>query len=270
MSDDASQERAPGSEPEAPPRSDRSGTDDRVRMRHLARLGALFAGFAHEIRNPLSTIGLNLQLVKEDLGEPDGEDPRDARLRRRLTTVESEVRRLQGILEQFLGFVRVPQLTLRPVDLNALLLDILEFVGPEIRGRGVGLRFFGDPAVGALDLDADQFRAVVVNLLRNALEACEAGDEILMRSRAVTDAAGARGVDVVVADTGAGMPPEVVAKVFEPYFSTKKSGTGLGLPTARRIVEQHGGWIAVDSEPGRGTQFLIHLPAEPAPHGAED
>ena len=234
-----------------------------VRTRQLARLGALFAGFAHEIKNPLSTIGLNLQLVKEDLGV--AETPRDQRIVRRLNVVESEVRRLQGILEQFLGYVRVPDLQLRPVQLEELLGDIVEFLRPEMQERGVPVRFLFDGRRQAIDLDADQFRAVIVNLMRNAMDACASGGEVIVGTRLLDDAA-----VVQVIDTGIGMTDEVRASAFAPYFSTKKQGTGLGLPTARRIVEQHGGTIQLDSEPGRGTAFTIRLPlhsAQPDPAG---
>ncbi|MCC6782872.1 MAG: GHKL domain-containing protein [Planctomycetes bacterium] len=229
-----------------------------VRIRQLARLGALFAGFAHEIKNPLSTIGLNLQLVKEDLGEPDS--PRDQRIVRRLNVVESEVRRLQGILEQFLGYVRVPELHTRRMHLDSLLRELVEFVQPEMRERGVPVRFLGDGADREVELDADQFRAVIVNLLRNAMDACQDGGEVIVTTRTQGGVAGAHEAIVQVIDTGSGMTPEVREKAFTPYFSTKKQGTGLGLPTARRIVEQHGGSIQLDSEPGRGTAFTIRLP----------
>lgn len=228
-----------------------------VRIRQLARLGALFAGFAHEIKNPLSTIGLNLQLVKEDLGV--AESPRDQRIVRRLSVVESEVLRLQGILEQFLGYVRVPELKLARVNLDSLLRDVVEFVQPEMHERGIPVRILGDGADHDVELDADQFRAVVVNLLRNAMDACRDGGEVIVATRS-----NQREAIVQVIDTGSGMSPEVFAKAFTPYFSTKRQGTGLGLPTARRIVEQHGGTIQLDSEPGRGTAFTIRLPLRSA------
>jgi signal transduction histidine kinase len=224
-----------------------------VRIRQLARLGALFAGFAHEIRNPLSTIGLNLQLVREDLGEP--ESPRDQRILRRIDVVESEVRRLQGILEQFLDYVRVPALARRPVRIDDFLRQIVEFVQPEVHERGIALRFLGDGHSAEIEVDPDQFRAVVVNLIRNAMDACAEGGEIIVATRTLDE------VEVVqVIDTGTGMAPDVRDKAFTPYFSTKQQGTGLGLPTARRVVEQHGGTIQLDSEPGRGTAFTIRLP----------
>ncbi|MBL9076060.1 MAG: two-component sensor histidine kinase [Planctomycetes bacterium] len=226
----------------------------KIRTQRLAQLGTLLAGFAHEVRNPLSTIGLNLQLVLEDFREP--ETPRDKRTQKRLSTVEAEVRRLQKILEEFLGFARAPEPKLVPVDLNAKLQALVEFQEPELRELGISLRFFAGADVDSVPLDWDHMQAALVNLLRNAKDATPAGGEILIST--VRDGGH---VTIRVTDTGAGMTPEVQARVFEPYFSTKRSGTGLGLPTVRRVVEEHGGTLTLQSEVGKGTQFSLRLPA---------
>ncbi len=238
----------------------REEAQETIRTRELARLGALFAGFAHEIRNPLSTIGLNLQLVKEDFSE--AESPAEKRSLRRLTVIESEVKRLQVILDEFLGYVRVPELDPQEGDLNELLEEIVDFVRPEMAAKRVSLRFFGSPAVGMVPIDQDSMRAVIVNLLRNAQDACEAGDEVMVSLRRKGDE-----VVIQITDTGQGMSAELVGKVFTPYFSTKKAGTGLGLPTARRIVELHRGRLELDSDPDKGTQFSIRLPVDKASSG---
>lgn len=235
---------------------------ERVRTRQLAKLGALFAGFAHEIRNPLSTIGLNLQLVKEEVGG-DSEEPRDKRMLRRLTVVEGEVKRLQGIVEEFLGFVRVPKLELVTTRLDEMVRELVEFTTPEVEEGGVSIRsFIEDGRCAPLDVDPAQIRAVLVNLVRNAAAAMPGGGQIMI---AVRD--GAEHVTLQVTDTGEGMTEEVRANAFQPYFSTKKAGTGLGLPTSRRIIEQHGGSIDLASEVGKGTQFTIVLPRRRALEG---
>lgn len=237
--------------------------EDRIRTRQLAQLGALFAGFAHEIRNPLSTIGLNLQLVKEDFGTP--ETPRDKRVGRRLDTIEGEVKRLQGILDEFLGFVRVPQLERRPTSLEQLITDLVEFMRPELDENGLSLRSYLETKVPTVDVDPAQIRAVLLNLVRNAAQASKRGGEIMISLRGDGDR-----VIVRVTDTGEGMTPEVREQAFQPYFSTKKSGTGLGLPIVRRVIEQHGGTIDLASEVGKGTQFTIRLPIEPATETTEE
>ncbi|MDP6930299.1 MAG: ATP-binding protein [Planctomycetota bacterium] len=219
----------------------------------LAQLGSLVAGFAHEIRNPLSTIGLNLQLVKEDFLK--AETPRDKRTHKRLTVVEGEVKRLQLILEEFLRYARRPAICLSSVGLNGLLDSIVEFAVPEAEVKGIELRFFPGEGVGQIRIDSDQFRQVMVNLLLNAQDACSQGGEIMVATRR-------RDVDILVqvTDTGDGMDADALKRAFTPYFSTKKAGSGLGLSIARGIVEGHGGTIAVSSEPGKGTQFTITLP----------
>lgn len=229
----------------------------RIRTERLAQLGTLLAGFAHEVRNPLSTISLNLQLVLEDFREP--ETTRDKRTQKRIATVEAEVRRLQKILEEFLGFARAPEPKLVPVDLNGKLAALIDFAEPEMRDQGLSLRFYPGQEIGFVPADWDHLQAAIVNLLRNAKEATPAGGEVL-----VSTAREGGAVLVRVTDTGAGIPPEMQPQVFEPYFSTKKTGTGLGLPTARRVAAEHGGSLTLQSEVGKGTQFTLRLPAPTA------
>jgi signal transduction histidine kinase len=234
----------------------------RIRTQRLAQLGALLAGFAHEVRNPLSTIGLNLQLVLEDFRDP--ETTRDKRTQKRLATVEGEVRRLQKILEEFLGFARAPEPKLVPVSLNDRLQGLVEFHEPELRDAGLSLRFYPGQELPTVLADWDHVQAAIGNLLRNGKEATPAGGEVMVST-------GREGgfVAIRVTDTGAGIPAALQPRVFEPYFSTKKTGTGLGLPMVRRVAEEHGGTLTMQSEVGKGTQFTLRLPvagAEGEPH----
>jgi len=226
----------------------------RIRTQRLAQLGTLLAGFAHEVRNPLSTIGLNLQLVLEDFRDP--ETTRDKRTQKRLSTVEKEVRRLQTILEEFLGFARTPEPDLQPTDLNQKLGALVDFHEPEMKEHGLSLRFYPDAGVGDVVCDWDHIQSAVGNLLRNAKEASEQGGEVMVSTLRRGDL-----VTIRVTDTGAGISKEAAARVLEPYFSTKKGGTGLGLPTVRRVAEEHAGTLTMESEPGRGTQFSLTWPA---------
>ena len=234
------------------PAMTKEASDARPQKEHLARLGGLLAGFAHEIRNPLSTIGLNLQLVNEDFR--DAESSRDRRTHKRLTVVQGEVKRLQAIVEDFLGFVRTPQPKRRVLELDPWLRELLDLNDPEMAEAKITLKFFPG-GIGAVELDPDQIRAVLVNLLRNAKEACSPGDEIFVSTRPRDGF-----VEILVTDTGPGMTPEVAGQVFQPYFSTKKGGTGLGLALAQRIVEEHGGTLALNTEVDKGTQFSLRLP----------
>ena len=234
----------------------------RIRTQRLAQLGTLLAGFAHEVRNPLSTIGLNLQLVLEEFRDP--ETQRDKRTHKRLSTVEAEVRRLQKILDEFLAFARAPEPKLVATDLNAKVQALVEFHEPELRDAGVSLRFYPGAGVGSVPADWVHLQAAIVNLLRNAKEATPAGGEI--RVSTVRDGGF---VTLRVTDSGAGIAADLQERVFDPYFSTKRTGTGLGLPTVRRVVEEHGGTLTLQSEVGKGTQFSMRLPAVPAAEGTE-
>ncbi len=226
----------------------------RVRTERLAQLGTLLAGFAHEVRNPLSTIGLNLELVLEEFAGADS--ARDRRLQKRLATVQAEVKRLQKILDEFLSFARAPAPQPKPEDLNQRLRAVVEFTAPAMQERGIALKFYPSSEVGRVPLDWDHLHAALVNLLRNAEDAIEGPGEVLLATSREGDE-----VVIRVTDTGKGIPADVQGRVFEPYFSTKKAGTGLGLPTTRRIVEEHGGSLTFRSEPGKGTQFELRLPA---------
>ncbi|MCK5943882.1 MAG: HAMP domain-containing histidine kinase [Planctomycetes bacterium] len=225
----------------------------RIRMQRLAQLGTLLAGFAHEVRNPLSTIGLNLQLVLEDFRE--AETTRDKRTHKRLSTVEAEVRRLQKLLEEFLSYARAPEPKLVDVDLNQKLQALVDFQEPEMKDRGLSLRFYPGVDVGPVPCDWDHVQSAVGNLIRNAAEATPEGGEVLVSTLRDGDF-----VTIRVVDTGEGIPEEQAKRVLEPYFSTKKGGTGLGLPTARRVADEHGGTLTMQSEPGKGTQFSLRLP----------
>jgi signal transduction histidine kinase len=138
---------------------------------------------------------------------------------------------------------------------NHSLQEVLDFVEPELARQGTVIRFHPDPALPLLMLDVNQVRQAILNLLINAKQAIAQGGEVLVETRG-----SAAGVRIIVTDTGSGMSPDVLARCFQPYYSTKKGGTGLGLPTTKRILEDHGGSIDVQSEQGRGTRFVIDLP----------
>lgn len=222
----------------------------------MAYLGTLAGGLAHEIRNPLSTMKVNLQLLRDDL-DRDGEDAL-LRGRRRIDTLEKAVRRLEEIVDDFLKFARGFDLQPAPTDLNDLIQEVVVFVEPEAQRHHVRIRtaFAKLPPILA---DRKYLQQVLLNLVlnaRQAIEATGAEGEIFITTHARDGA-----VEIHVTDTGPGIADDVLPRIFEAYFSTKKGGTGLGLPTCRRIVEEHGGRITVQSELGKGTSFVIRLPA---------
>lgn len=251
----------------------------------MAELGAMTSGLAHEIKNPLSTIGLNAQLIAEAVDElpADAPAPPDARQRlsRRVISLRREVERLRGILGDFLAYAGEMRLDQHPLDLNQLIDELSDFFQPQAEQSRVRLRC--DLAAGPLmvSVDSGLLKQAALNLMLNAVQALgeppapgtpQAGvtRELILRTRRLAEREGADRVLLHVIDTGPGIPPEVQAKLFTPYFTTKAGGSGLGLATTRRIIEAHQGRIELHSEPGRGTDFTISLPAaEAAPPSSE-
>jgi len=231
---------------------------------HLAELGQLAGGLAHEIKNPLSTINVNLKLLSEDLSRREDEDKESARMLRRLQSIREESDRLRGILDDFLHYAGRYELDLAATDLRRLIGELADFFRPQAEGTKVLLRTDLPEREVRSRVDPGLIKQAVLNLLINAVDAMSRdggeggpppGGELLIRLSAQ------RGRAILeVIDTGPGMPPETAERIFDVYFSTKKQGTGLGLPTTRRIVREHGGTIRVDSEPGKGTRFTIALP----------
>ena len=221
---------------------------------HLAYVGTLTGGLVHEIRNPLSTMTLNLQLLREDLVRP-GQSV-EPRLLRRLDTLEEESRRLQGTLDDFLKFAGKQKVRLEAQAVNPVLEALVAFYGERLERSLVRVRTSLAAGLPAVALDADRLKQALANLILNAEAAMPQGGELLIRTEPER-----RGVCLHVTDTGTGIAPEHLDKIFAPYYSTRPGGTGLGLPTVRRIVQEHHGTLDVHSEVGRGTRITIHLPA---------
>ena len=247
----------------------------------LAELGTLTGGLAHEIKNPLSTVGLNIQLLQEDLADmaehaPPGALPQErlGRVQHRFESLGRETNRLKDILEDFLRFAGRLKLDLEPVNINDLIDQVIDFFAPQAGAGQIDLRPQLDPDLAVITADAGLLKQALLNLLINATHAMTdarqkdvrhgGADELFIRTERKRSI-GEEQVHIHVIDTGPGMSNEVSAKAFQPYFSTKRRGTGLGLPTARRIIEEHGGTLSAHPVPGRGTDFTISLPATPGP-----
>jgi len=237
-----------------------AGGENKSRQSRLAFLGTLASGLAHEIKNPLSAMSVNLAMLREDL---EGSDtPREQRMLRRVGVVEREVGRLEEILEGFLKFARGYQLKPVSSSVNALLREVVEFWAAKAAAAGVDVQLVLEPDLPDVPLDPTYAKQALLNLLNNAFDALtqrpaaekSGREQILVCSKRAKG-----GVDVLVIDNGPGIPIDAREKVFEPYFSTKHGGSGLGLPTARRIVEELGGTLTFDTESERGTSFRIHL-----------
>ncbi len=221
----------------------------------LIEVGQLVGGLAHEIKNPLSTINVNLKLLSEDLARHDDEDHR--RLARRLQAVQIEADRVHEILDDFLRFAGKYELTPASVDLRHVVEELLDFFAPQAEASRVVLRSTLSESEVRCRVDANLIKQALLNLMINATDAMSAGGELLIRlSCQRTNAV------IEVIDTGAGLAQDELDKIFQVYFSSKKHGSGLGVPTTRRIIREHGGTIRAESAPGKGTRFIISLPLE--------
>lgn len=220
----------------------------------VIEISTLAGGLAHEIRNPLSTLNLNLQLLREDLTHPGR--PVEPRTLARLDALEQEIRRLQAILDDFLRFAGKYEVRLEVRPINPIVEEAVAFYAARLQQAAVQVRTRFAEGLPAVAVDAGRLKQALSNLFLNAEAAMPRGGELMISTEAER-----RGVRIHVTDTGAGIPQEHLDKIFEPYYSTRPGGTGLGLPTVRRIIREHGAAIEVHSEVGRGTRFTIHLPA---------
>lgn len=233
----------------------------------LAEIGSMTGGLAHEIKNPLSTIGLNAQLLQEAIADLDLPEQDKGRLTRRLGSLKLETERLRGILSDFLEYAGELRLATAQNDVGALLEQLGDFFDPQARASGVRLRVEAPRQPVSATLDGPHVKQAMLNLMLNAVSVMEQPGvgtrDLILRGEACDDH-GVPSVRLHVIDTGPGMTPETVEKIFRPYYTTRAGGTGLGLPTARRIAEAHGGRLEVHTTPGVGSDFYLTLPVEPA------
>jgi len=231
---------------------------DLVRSERLAVVGKMAATITHEVRNPLSSIGLNAELLEEELGEIVGAGGQEARALCR--SIQTEVDRLAGITEEYLQFTRLPKPKLHPHDVNAIVDNLVSFEREQLLARGVRIEVELARALPRVLIDDQQVRQALLNLLRNAADAVADGDRdggTIRLSTALSP--DGTGVHIVVEDDGPGMPEGAADRIFDPFFSTKRGGTGLGLALTLQIVRDHGGSIEVDSSPGHGARFTVRL-----------
>jgi signal transduction histidine kinase len=227
-----------------------------LRAERLAAVGRVSAQVAHEVRNPLSSIGLNVELLQDRLAQATFATPEAAtETRELLVAVTREIDRVTEITEDYLRLARLPAPVLREENLVELLEEVLGFSSSELQRAGVTLSTTFPPAALLVRVDEAQLRQVFLNLVRNAREAMPAGGQLT-----VTAWNAAAGVEVRVQDTGTGISAEVQDRIYEPFFTTKAGGTGLGLSLSRQIVEAHGGRIELESVVDRGTTFHVYFP----------
>ncbi len=222
-----------------------------VRSERLAAVGKMAAMITHEVRNPLSSIGLNTELLEEEL---DGNAEAKALCR----AITHEVDRLTAITEEYLAFARLPKPKIAPEAVNGMIEALAQFVREDLAKKQVVLTTeLGTEDPVAL-VDAAQLRQCLINLVRNASEAVsgKTGGRITLRTHRTGDR-----VAIEVEDDGVGIPADLLPKLFDPFFSTKEGGSGLGLALTKQIVKDHGGDLEVTSTVGRGTTFTVSVPA---------
>jgi signal transduction histidine kinase len=230
-----------------------------------AVVGRLAAAIAHEIRNPLNYINLTLDHLRSSFAP---EDPAKRETFERLATqLKSEVQRINRHITDFLKYSRPSALSLEPLDLRAEAEDALRVIAGQAAERGVDTKLEEEGAVPEVVADRDSLRSVFTNLLINSLEAID-GEGGTVTVRLFPEEPDRARVEI--SDSGKGIPAADIAKVFEPYYSTKETGTGLGLAIVKKAIDDHGGSISVTSKQGSGTTFTIILPAKPDAGGGKD
>ena len=233
-----------------------------IRSERLATVGRMAAQIAHEVRNPLSSIGLNAELLGDELATEADE------ARRMVASIIGEVDRLTEITETYLRFTRLPRPKLEREDLGGLVASVVAMGRGEIVQEGITLDVDIAPELPELPADEAQLRQALINLVRNAREALASAPTKRLGISVANDRASGC-LLVRVSDSGAGIDQHDLGKIFDPFFSTKAQGTGLGLALVQQIVVDHGGRIDVESVPGRGTTFTLAFPIRTASgHGA--
>jgi PAS domain S-box-containing protein len=247
--------------------------EDLLRTEKMAAVGKISSKVVHEIRNPLASINLNVDLLGDSLDHPvgGGGDPEAKEI---LGAIKREIRRLSQITEEYLQFSRLPRAAFREERVNDILVELSDFVRPSIARKGIRLVLNLDEGDPQAVCDATLLRQALLNLLRNSMDATEEDrGQIQMRTRAVRfnpsgavpepDDLPADAVEIVVEDNGRGIPKDQIDRIFEPFYTTKKDGTGLGLALVRRAVDEHHGRVHCVSVPGKGTTFRVLIPGRP-------
>ncbi|MEE8229729.1 MAG: ATP-binding protein [candidate division NC10 bacterium] len=216
----------------------------------LTALGRLTSGVAHEVKNPLNAMMIHLEILKEKLDVPPEQ------VKQSLEVIGSEIRRLDRVVQGFLKFIRPEELSLKLLDVNALLKDVVALLETEWQKDGIRFAFQFDPILPLMAADEELLRQAFLNILLNACQAMPTGGTVAIS----TEQEGDEIVRVSIADTGVGIPPEDIDKIFHLYYTTKPGGSGIGLSLVYRVAQMHDGSIEVSSKVGRGTTMVVRLP----------
>ncbi|MGH7323484.1 MAG: sensor histidine kinase, partial [Candidatus Rokuibacteriota bacterium] len=224
----------------------------------MATVGRLSLKVAHEVRNPISAIELNAEILQDIVAGRPGQDDEAPAL---VAAIRDQVKTLDALTEEYLTFARFPRPHFEEESLNGLVEEVAEFIRPLATRQGLSLRVETDPQVPMVEVDRGLLRLAILNLVKNAMEALSRGGELTLASRRHGER-----VEISVSDSGGGIGDDVAKRLFEPFFTTKPQGTGLGLSIARQLTEEHGGEIRWENRAGSGARFTIHLPIRRAVH----
>jgi signal transduction histidine kinase len=233
--------------------------------RKLAALGRLMAGVAHEVKNPLNAMTIHLELLKQKLAAmrepitvpagPSG-GSRTLDLTKHVSVIGDEIKRLDQVVVGFLKFARPDELKLQPVHLSSVVSEVMSMTAPEAERRGIVVKTECPPSVPEINADPGMLQQALLNLTINACQAMPDGGTL----RLICRPSSRHRVEVMVEDTGVGIPPEHLGRIFDLYFTTKEKGSGIGLSMVFRIVQLHDGEVEVQSTPGHGTRFRLQFP----------
>jgi hypothetical protein len=236
-----------------------------LQAEHLASMGELAAGVAHEIRNPLAGIAGAIEIITKDL-------PKDHRDREVMEDLRQEVRRIEKVLNDLLAYAKPKPTQFGQADLKEIFARTLHLARQQTGARKLEFSIQVPPDLPPFRLDSEQLHQVLLNLVLNGVQAIQREGKITVAAR--LNPAGGPGqaglVEISVSDTGAGIPPESLERIFRPFYTTKRGGTGLGLSLCRRIIRQHGGTLSVESKLGTGSSFIIRLPMREAVEPARE
>lgn len=224
-----------------------------VHAERLAAIGRMSSEVAHEIKNPLSSISLNVELLADEFKKYPKVDTREGRSL--IDSIMSEVDRLGGVADEYLQFVRQPSLELKKGDINGLIESLMKFLEKEATHKKILFIKMFDGKLPQAMIDERQFRQALLNIFRNSFDALPNGGEISVATKR-----SGNHIEILIKDTGVGIPKEHIRRIFEPFFSTKDVGTGLGLSIAKDIINEHNGEITCESIKGKATIFTIRLP----------
>ena len=225
--------------------------EELLRSERLSALGRMAAHISHEIKNPLMLVGgFARQVLKDPMGDPE-------KIKGKLQIIVDEVQRLEGFLAEVGGYAKISEPQKRLGDLNALIQETCHRLEPIIQERDITLRLELDPNLPPVRFDPVHLRQVILNIAKNGIEAMPHGGTLTIVSGREADR-----VLVHISDTGEGIPPELLEKIFQPFFSTKAKGSGLGLAISQKIIEAHQGTITLESEPHQGTRVTFFLKVE--------